>query len=109
MSEPSDRVMNSFISLESVLNSSLIDSVKTYCIDASTHIFQFVFFHTETQTKSILTAVENLPQAFHCDEFQWKLLKVFTLALFLNLVFILIAWKIFGKRICERFMKPGKR
>lgn len=99
--------MNSF-SLGGIFNSSLAESVKAYCTDLSSHILHSVFYYTESQTKNILTTIENFPQVFHCDEFQWKLLKVFTATLFLNLVLILIAWKIFGKSICERFMKPGK-
>lgn len=99
--------MNSFF-FETVFNSSLVDVVKTYCIDLSIQVLDTISFHTETQKNNIVTTIENLPEAFNFDEFQWKLLKVFTVILFLNLLFIVIAWKIFGKRISEKFMKPGE-
>lgn len=99
--------MNSY-SFETVFNSSLVDAVKTYCTDLTLYLLNTVFCYTETQRKNIVTTVENLPETLYFDEFQWKLLKVFTVILFVNLSVIFIAWQIFGKRICERFMKPGK-
>lgn len=99
--------MNSF-SFDSVFNSSVIDSVKHYCVDLVSHVILAVFSHTESQTKTILTTIESLPVSFQCDEFQWKLLKGFTAVLLVNLVLIFIAWKVFGRSICERFMKPGR-
>lgn len=99
--------MNSF-SFETVFNSSLVDAVKVYYTDLSAQLLDLVFFHTETQRKNFLETVESLPEAFHFDEFQWKLFTVFTAILFLNLIFIFIAWQIFGKRICDKFMKPGE-
>lgn len=99
--------MMNTISFETVFNTSLIGNLKVYCIDLTSYIIHSLALHTESQAKTLLAAVEGLPDAFQCDEFQWKLLKVFTSILFLNLVLIFIAWKIFGKRICERFMKPG--
>lgn len=93
--------------LENVLNSSFVDVLKIYCTSINTYILNSVVFFTKGQTKSVLTVVESFPESFHCDEFQWKLLKGFSFALFINLLLIFITWRIFGKRICERFMQPG--
>jgi hypothetical protein len=42
------------------------------------------------------------------DEFQIKLLKGFLFILCANIFLIYISWKIYGKRISEKFMRPGK-
>lgn len=62
---------------------------------------------TKTYTEGVSTVYNNLSHIFHFDEFQIKLLKLFLLILFINLIVIFIFWKIYGKRICEQFMKPG--
>lgn len=45
---------------------------------------------------------------FSFDEFQLKLLKGFFFILICNIFLIFFTWKIYGKRICNRFMKTGK-
>jgi hypothetical protein len=42
------------------------------------------------------------------DEFQIKLLKGFLFILCANIFLIYMSWKIYGKRISEKFMRPGK-
>lgn len=92
--------------LEQISNSSFVDTVKIYCNDLSAYIINTVSYLSGYQNSNVLTSLENLPESF-CDEFQWKLLKGFSCALLINCILICIAWRIFGKRICERFMKPG--
>ena len=41
------------------------------------------------------------------DDFQIKLLKGFLFILCANLFLIYLSWKIYGKRISEKFMSPG--
>lgn len=61
-----------------------------------------------SENQSVLTFIETLPlQSLHFDQFQRKLLQGFLLILFFNIVFIGITWRIYGKGICERFMKPA--
>lgn len=42
------------------------------------------------------------------DDFQLQLLKVFLLTLVSSVALIFIVWHIYGSRITEQFMKPGK-
>lgn len=98
--------MNSLF-VENILNSSYADVLKVYYSSLSAYIINTVVSLSGEQSKSVLTVLENLPESFSYDEFQWKLLKGFSLVLIINLLLIFVAWRIFGKRICERFMKPG--
>ena len=41
-------------------------------------------------------------------EFRVKLLVILTIWLFINLNLIRCAWNIYGDKISDRFMKPGK-
>lgn len=40
------------------------------------------------------------------DSFQWKILRAFLIIICMNLIFISFAWKKYGDKIGERFMKP---
>jgi hypothetical protein len=42
------------------------------------------------------------------DEFQIKLLKGLLFILCANICLIYMSWKVYGKRISEKFMRPGK-
>jgi hypothetical protein len=42
------------------------------------------------------------------DEFQIKLLKGFLFILCANIFLIYMSWKLYGKRISEKFVRPGK-
>lgn len=86
-----------------VLNVSYVDVVVSYwnCIitflsDKATNINE--------NHKVFSTVTESL----YFDDFQWKLFTTFLTLLIINVVLIYIAWQIYGKRICDRFMKPGK-
>ncbi|XP_062532766.1 uncharacterized protein LOC134198725 [Bombyx mori] len=49
----------------------------------------------------------ELAEAFYFNEFQILLLKTFLLILFITLLLICLSWRVYGKRISERFMKPA--
>lgn len=57
---------------------------------------------------SELTFYEELAEVFYFNEFQFLLLKTFSLILLFTLLLIFISWRVYGKRISERFMKPGE-
>ena len=44
---------------------------------------------------------------FAFDEFQLKLVREFSLILLGNLIFVFLAWKIYGPRISAKFMRSG--
>lgn len=51
---------------------------------------------------------EEFAEVFYFNELQLLLLKTFVTILLFTLLLILISWRVYGKRICERFMKPGE-
>ncbi|KOB68280.1 putative UBX domain-containing protein 1 [Operophtera brumata] len=55
---------------------------------------------------SELSFYEEIAEIFYFNEFQYLLLKTFFLILLFTLLLILISWRVYGKRISERFMKP---
>lgn len=57
---------------------------------------------------SELSFYEEITEIFYFNEFQYLLLKTFFLILLFTLLLILISWRVYGKRISERFMKPGE-
>lgn len=57
---------------------------------------------------SELSFYEEISEVFYFNEFQFLLLKTFSLILLLTLLLIVISWRVYGKRISERFMKPGE-
>lgn len=64
----------------------------------------------ENFPKSIekLSFYDDFVEVFWFNEFQFLLLKTFLLILLFTLLLIFISWRVYGKRISERFMKPGK-
>lgn len=62
----------------------------------------------ESSSKAVLCFYDDIALWFAFDEFQFKLLKGFGFVLFANIFLICAAWKVYGYRICQRFMKPGK-
>ncbi|KAK5648878.1 hypothetical protein RI129_003770 [Pyrocoelia pectoralis] len=60
------------------------------------------------ENQSVLTFFESFHlHSLYFDQFQLKLLKTFFIALIVNILLIGIAWKIYGRAICERFMQPA--
>lgn len=90
---------------DSVLNSQFIEIVIEYWNNLISYLSGTPVLITENPT--VLTFVETLPASLQFDQFQYKLLKGFCILLLVNILLIIITWKIYGKRICERFMKPG--
>lgn len=86
-------------------NSSIIDVIQLYWNSALLYLTDIIIALRDTQTKTVLKFVEKLPEYFYFNDFQWKLLKTFSLILAINLILIVIVWRIYGKDICERFMK----
>ncbi|KAL0860533.1 hypothetical protein ABMA27_009905 [Loxostege sticticalis] len=56
---------------------------------------------------SELSFYEEIASVFYFNEFQFLLLKTFSLILLFTLLLIFISWRVYGKRISERFMKPA--
>ncbi|KAI5644660.1 hypothetical protein NE865_03312 [Phthorimaea operculella] len=50
---------------------------------------------------------EDVAEVFYFNEFQLLLLKTFSLILLFTLLLIFVSWRVYGKRISERFMKPA--
>lgn len=55
-----------------------------------------------------LSVYEGIAEVFYFNEFQFLLLKTFSLILLFTLLLIFISWRVYGNRITERFMKPGE-
>lgn len=55
-----------------------------------------------------LSFYEEIAGVFYFNEFQLLLLKTFLIILLFTLLLIFISWRVYGKRISERFMKPGE-
>lgn len=94
----------SLFSFDSVfLNGSYVDIVVSYwnCIinfltDKATNI---------NENNKVFTSVT---ESLLFDDFQWKIFTTFLAIFIINIVIIYISWQIYGKRICNRFMKPGE-
>lgn len=89
-------------------NTSITDVVQYYWNT-------FILYTTDTfdllclsHGKAFAEFVEKFPESIYFDDFQWKLIRIFAALLFLNLFLIFLVWKVFGKSICERFMKLCK-
>lgn len=57
---------------------------------------------------SELSFYDEIAEVFYFNEFQFLLLKTFLLILLFTLLLIFISWRVYGRRISERFMRPGK-
>lgn len=90
----------SLFSLESVLNSSYVEVVVVYwnC---------FLTFLADKATNLDEIRKVFSTESLYFDDFQWKLFTSFFTLLVVNLVLIFITWRVYGKKICDRFMKPG--
>ncbi|KAJ8924400.1 hypothetical protein NQ315_007196 [Exocentrus adspersus] len=86
-------------------NFSITDAIHLYWNTVLLYLTDIVIALRETQTKTLVSFVEKLPEYFYFSDFQWKLLKAFSTIFVINLVLIVLVWRIYGKDICERFMK----
>lgn len=96
--------MSSFFS-DYFLNSSIIDVLQLYWTSINVYLSETVTALRETKSETIVSAFEQLPSSLYFDDFQWALLKIFSTFLAINLLLIVLVWKIYGTRICDRFMK----
>lgn len=102
----------------SVFNSTLYEAL--YLQIGDTLLFAKNFFESCVSSLPIenlpkvfvnlreLSFYEELANVFYFNEFQVLLLKTFLLILLFTLLLILLSWRVYGKRISERFMKPGE-
>lgn len=95
-------VMSMFPSSDN--NSTGVELFMSYWNAAAAFWLEFVnLVHTNPTVSFELES-----SSLQFSEFQWTLLRGFTITLIVNLVLVCIAWKVYGAGICERFMKPGK-
>jgi hypothetical protein len=89
-------------------NSSVFDIVCLYWNTITLYLSDAITVLRDNKNKNILSIFDSLPESLYFNEFQFFLLKILFSILSVNLVLIFIAWKVYGKRICDRFMKPGE-
>lgn len=95
------------------LNSSIIDLIWYYVYELSNWVLGVLGL---TSNIAVDSWSANFLGDFNAsvinwlafDEFQIKLLKGFLFILCANICLIYMSWKIYGKRISEKFMRPGK-
>nr|XP_034826389.1 uncharacterized protein LOC117983867 [Maniola hyperantus] len=56
---------------------------------------------------SELSFYEDIAEVFYFNEFQLLLFKTFSLILLFTFILIILSWRVYGKRISERFMRPA--
>ncbi|KAJ8983223.1 hypothetical protein NQ317_005312 [Molorchus minor] len=86
-------------------SSSIIDILQLYWNNSLLCISDTFTTVRELDSKIVLTFIKNILESFYFTDFQLKLLKTFSIILVINLLLIVTVWKIYGKSICERFMK----
>lgn len=89
---------------------SLKDSVSTHWFsDYWNQLFDSVnnvsFEEVKIVVRTFLYYISSIVSGF--DEFQIKILKIFSIILLINVVLILILWNIYKDQIYERFIRPG--
>lgn len=89
-------------------NTSITDVVQHYWNSFILSLTDSFALLRLSRGKTFAEVVEKFPETIYFDEFQWKLVRIFGALLFLNLILIFIVWRIYGKSICERFMKLCK-
>lgn len=62
----------------------------------------------ESMVEKILFFTQNVIGTLSFDHFQLLLLKIFVLILISTGILICATWHIYGQRITERFMHPGR-
>lgn len=87
---------------------STVEAVKLYFYEFLLYISNLISNFKDFHNKILLGFSEIIPRNFSFDEFQKELLKIFSFILVINLISIVIVWKIYGKSICHRFMSHCK-
>jgi hypothetical protein len=95
------------------LNSSLIDLLWYYVYELSNWMLGALGLTSNIQSDSLSTYFlgdfcDSIINWLAFDEFQVKLLKGFLFILCANIFLICMSWKVYGKRISEKFMRPGE-
>lgn len=95
------------------VNSSFIDLVWYYMYELSNLVLGALGltsnFAVDSWSLNFLVAYyESVVRWLAFDEFQIKLLKGLLFILCANICLIYMSWKVYGKRISEKFMRPGK-
>jgi glucan phosphoethanolaminetransferase (alkaline phosphatase superfamily) len=95
------------------LNSSLIDLIWYYMYELSNLVLSALGLTSNIAVDSssadfLITCYESVVRWLAFDEFQIKLLKGLLFILCANIFLIYMSWKVYGKRISEKFMRPGK-
>ncbi|XP_065169190.1 uncharacterized protein [Atheta coriaria] len=91
--------------VDQLLNSTLIQTILAY-VDHVPHICSETLLSLADR-RAVQELLAGIPQSLRFDDFQSTLLYSFLLLFTINIVLICIAWSVFGKSICERFMKPA--
>lgn len=102
------------LSTDSVFNTTLFDEVIRHISECSSLVYDLFasavsLISAEDSTKLPAAAIyDQLSQLLSFDESQVKLLKTFLFVQLFTLFLIFLSWKVYGKRISERFMTPGE-
>jgi hypothetical protein len=95
------------------LNSSFIDLIWYYMYELSNVVLGALGLTSNIAVDSwsanfLVSYYERVVRWLAFDEFQFKLLKGLLFILCANIFLIYMSWKVYGKRISEKFMRPGK-
>jgi hypothetical protein len=95
------------------LNSSVIDLIWYYVYELSNWVLGALGLTSNIPIDSwsayfLGDSYDSVINWLAFDEFQIKLLKGFVFIVCANICLIYMSWKIYGKRISEKFMRPGK-
>lgn len=95
------------------VNSSFIDLVWYYMYELSNLVLGALGLTSNVAVDSwsanfLVAYYESVIRWLAFDEFQIKLLKGLLFILCANICLIYMSWKVYGKRISEKFMRPGK-
>lgn len=93
--------------------SSFIDLVWHYMYELSNLVLGALGLASNVAVDSwsanfLVVYYESVVRWLAFDEFQIKLLKGLLFILCANICLIYMSWKVYGKRISEKFMRPGK-
>jgi len=93
--------------------SSFIDLVWYYMYELSNLVLGALGLTSNVAVDSwsanfLVDYYESVVRWLAFDEFQIKLLKGLLFILCANICLIYMSWKVYGKRISEKFMRPGK-
>jgi hypothetical protein len=95
------------------LTSSFVDLLWYYVYELSNLVLGALGLTSNIAADSwsadfVVAYYESVVRWLAFDEFQIKLLKGLLFILCANIFLIYMSWKVYGKRISEKFMRPGK-